>query len=222
MIANGQGPEYALITADRLAKVFTTNDICRTVLDTTTGSIYMVVAAGSGANVMVPLFSSATQFGEMGVSLHEFRLVSAAGSPGAIAAIGGVGASDSAPILRAATNETLEWSWAAGNVVSLGTQLTLPTFFDGTRAVTFELGVYSGTTDKASMLVEMSFDGAVQVSATADDTASLSATVHTITATISSGVPAAPKRVTIAVTPTTAHATNAYQLVSAKLKFYKV
>lgn len=153
------------------------------------------------------------------INLGEWRIVSAGGDVGNIAAIGGVLASDSDPILRGDANGSWEISWAADSVVPVGVQLSLPSDLDDTASVALELDVYSGATDAATMGVATSWNGGAEVTDSADDSGTKSATRHTITATIAAGdVPASSKHVTIRLTPP-AHATDAIQLVGSRVYY---
>ncbi len=154
------------------------------------------------------------------IKLGEWREVSATGDVGNVAAIGGVLASDTAPILRAeATTNSWEISWATGNVDPIGVQLMLPPDLDDTASAFLDLIVYSGTTDAATMGVATSWNGGSEVTDSADDSGTKSATRHTITATIAAAdIPASSTHVTIRLTPPT-HATNAIQLVGAILRY---
>ena len=155
------------------------------------------------------------------VSLHSLREVDASGDVGAIAANGGILASDTTPIMRGDANESLEISWATGNVDPVQFQITLPKDFDGSEDVTLDLEVYSGSTDAATFTVETSWNGGTQVSDSADDSATKSATPHVVTATIAAAdVPDAARRVTVALTPA-AHATNTIQIVGVRLNYKK-
>lgn len=152
-------------------------------------------------------------------SLNDFREVDANGDVSNIAANGGILASDTTPILRGNSAETLEISWATGNVDPISCQATLPNDFDGGQDVTIDLWVASGTTNLASFTVETGWDGGALVSDTATDPAQ-SATVHKITATVAaSDIPDAASYVTIALTPAAAHSTDTYQLLAARLNY---
>lgn len=205
-------------TAALLANTFAQTDVGNLVRDLQKGSIYMVIGAGAGSAYLAAQRSSS--LGYIPIDLGTFKLVGATSDPGNIAAIGGVGASDSAPILRADAANSLEWSWATGNVVALGKDITIPQDFDGSLLATLELDVYSGTTDKASFTVAICCDGGTETSYTADDTATLSATNHTITATLlAADLPDLIKKMSIRLTPATAHAANTYQLTRAMIKY---
>lgn len=206
-------------TAALQAYVFGQNDVYSFVArDLQKGSAYHVIAAGSGSTVLSALPNSPFRYIEL--SLNLFKLVNGTSDVGAIAAIGGLGASDSAPILRGDAANSVEWSWATGNVVALGLDTSLRADFDGSFDSYLELDVYSGSTDKASMTVALCCDGGTETSYTADDTATKSATNHTITATLlAADVPDSVKKMSIRITPATAHSTNAYQLTRARLKY---
>lgn len=155
------------------------------------------------------------------LSLFAFRKVDSSGDVGNIAAIGGVLASNTTPILRSDSAESSEIVWAAGNTDIVGVHVTLPPNVDGSAAATIDLFVYSGTTDLASFTVETSWDGAALVSDSATDAAA-SATVRKITATIAaSDIPASPRRLTVYLTPA-AHATDAIALVGACINYKPV
>jgi len=152
-------------------------------------------------------------------SLHDLREVDGNGDVGAITANGGILASDTTPIMRADAAESLEVSWATGNVDAVQLQTMLPRDFDGSEDVTIDLIVSSGTTDAASFVVETSWDGGALVSDTADDSTLKSATAHQVSATVAAAdVPNGAARVTIALTPPT-HGTNAIQLMGVRLNY---
>ncbi len=154
------------------------------------------------------------------LSLHDFRESDANGDVGAIAANGGILASDTTPIMRGASGLiSQEVSWATGNVDPILIQRALPNEFDGSKDVILELWVYSGTTNGASFAVGTSWDGGATVSDSVDDSATKSATIHKVTATIDKAdVPDSASFVTILLTPPT-HATDTIQLVSARLLY---
>lgn len=154
------------------------------------------------------------------IHLGMWREVSAAGDVGNIAAIGGVLASDTTPILRAeATTNSWEISWATGNVDPIGCEVMVPPDLDDTAAAFLDLIVYSGSTDAATMGVASSWNGGSEVTDSADDSGTKSATRHTITATIAAAdIPASSTHMTLRITPPT-HATNAIQLVGANLRY---
>ena len=162
-------------------------------------------------------------FSEVGgcvpINMHSFREVDGSGDVGAIAANGGILASDTTPIMRADAAESVEISWATGNVDPIATSFMLPPDFDGTADAVLDLIVSSGTTDAATIVVETGWDGGALVSDSTSDTATKSATAHTLAVTIAAAdIPDTASRVTIALTPPT-HATNAIQLHGARLKY---
>ncbi len=153
------------------------------------------------------------------IPIYGFREVTSGGDVGNAAAIGGVLASDTTPIMRGDSNNSAEISWATGNADPIGFSTSLPPDLDDTAAVSLELEVASGTTNAATMAVATSWNGGSEVTDSADDSATKSATPHTITATIAaSDVPASAKRLTIRLTPPT-HATDAISLYSARLLY---
>lgn len=205
-------------TAALQANVFSQTDVGNLVRDLEKGSIYMVVGAGAGSAYLSAMRS--TQYGYLTIPLNSFRLVSSGNDVGNIAAIGGVGASDSAPILRGDAANSIEWSWATGNVVAIGTDVAMPADYDGSIAGSLEMDVYSGTTDKATMTAATCCDGGTETTRDADDTATKSATNHTITATLAAAdIPDSVKKMSLRITPSTAHATNAYQLTRVMLRY---
>jgi hypothetical protein len=156
--------------------------------------------------------------GAIALSLYDLREVDASGDVGAIAANGGLLASDTTPILRGSATESQEVSWATGNADLVAAQVALPPNVDGTHDVTVELWVASGTTDLATFTVETSWDAGAVVSDSAVDPAA-SATVHRITATIAAAdIPDAPAFLTLMLTPA-AHATDTIQLHSLRLSY---
>ena len=207
-------------TANRLAATWTTNDIGVFAFDAERGQMFMVMAAGTGAASFSPLSRSSGTQKRVGIPLHLFKLMTSGSDVGNIAAIGGVGASDSDPVLRGDANGSQEWSWANGSHVgAIGTEFPLPDDFDGSQDVTLEIDVYSGTTDAATMAVATSWDGATEVTDSASDSATKSATRHSITATIDKAdVPDSAKTLSLRLTPPT-HATNAVQVCRVALKF---
>lgn len=161
--------------------------------------------------------------GFVGLSVYSFREVDANGDVGNIAANGGVLASDTTPILRGNAAETAEIFWATGNVDPISTQIVLPPDFDGTANVTVDLWVYSGATDAATFTVESGWDGGALVSDSASDAGTLSATLHKITATIAAAdIPNTARLLTLALTPTNAHATDGYGLLGVGINYTRV
>lgn len=154
------------------------------------------------------------------IQLSAFREVSATGDVGDAAAIGGVLASDTTPILLGLAT-TNDWSiqWATTEVDPIGCSFMLPPDFDGTANATLDLVVASGSSDAATFAVYTSWDGGAEVTDSADDSGTKSATAHTISATIAAAdIPDVPKRVTFRLTPG-AHATNAINLLGARLTY---
>ena len=153
------------------------------------------------------------------VSLYSIREVTSGGDVSNIAANGGILASDTTPIMRGDAANSAEIVWVTGDVDPVGFHVSLPSTADGTVAAYLDLEVYSGTTNAATMAVASSWNGAAEVTDSASDAATLSATAHTITATIAAAdIPDAPTRVTFRITPPT-HATDAIALVRARLRF---
>lgn len=150
-------------------------------------------------------------------SLRSAREVTSGGDVGNAAAVGGVLASDTTPILRADANESEEIAWAASNSDIISFDVSLPQDFDGTANATLDLYVASGTTDAASFTVNTSWDKGTQVADTA--TGSASATFHTATATIAAAdIPDSPTCVTIQLVPA-AHTTDAILLGAVRLNY---
>jgi hypothetical protein len=142
------------------------------------------------------------------------------GDVGAIAANGGLLASDTTPALSG-TGATVSQQalWAASNVDQILWDVPLPPDFDGKEDVLVELEVASGgTTDLSSFTVATSWDGGANVSDSATDPAA-STTFHTVTARISAAdIPDSPKYLGIALTPA-AHTTDTIALKSARVLF---
>lgn len=154
------------------------------------------------------------------IPLSAFREVNATGDVPNIAGIGGVLASDTAPILlgKATTND---WAiqWATGNVDPIGCSFMVPSDFDDTADATLTLIVSSGSTNAATMAVASSWNGGSEVTDSASDAGTLSATEHAITATIAAAdIPADANRVTFRITPPT-HGTDAINLTGARLNY---
>lgn len=214
------GPKYRFaLTATRLAAVMDLNDVGHPAHDLESGFIYMIKAAGTGA----ACFSNLTgrDLVPRNLALNLARKVSSGGDVGNIAAIGGLLASDTAPILRGDSAESVEISWATGVVDSVQWELDFPTSYqalDDTRDAYLDLDVYSGTTNAADFVVETSWNGGAMVADAAVATAT--ATPHRVRVTIAAAdIPTAVRRVTIAITPPT-HATNAIQLVGATFSYW--
>jgi hypothetical protein len=155
------------------------------------------------------------------VSIHLglWREVSATGDVGNIAAIGGHLASDSAPILRADANNDWEIFWATTEVDPIGVQIDLPADFDGTGDAIFSADIASGATDAATLSVRTSWNGGAEVTDSADDSGTKSATVHTITATIAAAdISDTARRVTIRLVPP-AHGSDGITLKNTRLRY---
>lgn len=151
-------------------------------------------------------------------SLNDFREVDANSDVGAIAANGGLLASDTTPILRGNAAETQEVSWAASNSDAIAAQTALDFDFNGKDDILVELDVSSGTTDPASFTCETGWDGGALVSDTITDGAK-SETIHTITGSIAAAdIPDNARRLTIVLTPA-AHTTDAIILQNVRLGY---
>lgn len=186
-----------------------------------TNMIYRPIRGGAGAENWEEVFYR----GGAGTGLtfqHNFSIqaaleVTSGGDVGNAAAIGGRLASDTTPILRGDAAESQELSWATGNADIVLFTCNLPVNFDGASDVTVTLWVYSGSTDAATFTVETSWDGGAVVTDTADDTATKSATLHAITATIAAAdIPNTAANLTMMLTPGT-HGTDTTQLVGVRL-----
>ena len=187
-----------------------------------TNTVYAAVRGGTGSGAWEELWTLDDLTSSIGISLHSFREVDANGDVGAIAANGGILASDTTPIMRGDAAESAEISWATGNADIIGTQLTLPSNFSGASAVTLELTVSSGTTDAADFTVETGWDGGALVADAAVDTATKSATKHTVSVTIAAAdIPDTARNLTLLLTPPV-HATNAIQLHGVRLVYERL
>lgn len=155
------------------------------------------------------------------VSLNDLRIVDANNNVGAIAAIGGVLASNTAPVL-AASSKALTVTWATGSAVPLSFHKAVPADLDPTGPCTLELTVASGTTDAATMGVQAIWDATAAASYSADDSATKSATAHRITATLlAADIPqTGPASLSVMITPPT-HATNTIVLTALRLFYTK-
>jgi hypothetical protein len=154
------------------------------------------------------------------LSLYDFREVDASGDVGAIAANGGILASDTTPILQGeATDQWQQINWVADDVDPIACQIALPDTLDDTEDVVIEFVVSSGTTDAADLAVETTWDNNTQVADVVDDAATKSATPHTVTATVAAAdVPASASYLTLIITPP-AHTTDAIILHGARIKY---
>jgi hypothetical protein len=152
------------------------------------------------------------------IPLTSFRVVDANNLVGAIAAAGGVLASDSAPVL-AATSKAQTITWATGSVPPISTQVAIPADFDNSGNASLDLVVSSGTTDAASISVQAIWDQAAAVTYAADDSAMKSATAHKVSvAFLAADMPAQPLLLGVMLTPPT-HATNAIKLWGCRLNY---
>lgn len=153
------------------------------------------------------------------VSLNDFREATT-GDVGAIAANGGILASDTTPTLTgASTGISQRITWAATNVDQILCQFCLPEDFDGKEDVLVNLRVSSGgTTDLSSFSVLTSWDGGATVTDTATDPAA-SVTVHTITARIAAAdIPDNAFSFSMALVPA-AHGTDTMLLDAVSVTF---
>lgn len=213
---------YATAALRLAAAVDPIYDYGKEALQLDTNTIYRVIRGGTGADCWELRYVLDDLTRSLPQSLLAFREVDANNDVGNIVANGGVLASDTTPILRGDGANYLEISWATGNTDPIALQFPLPFDFDGTQDVTVELFVYSGSTDAATFTVKSGWDGGAQVTDTADDTSTKSATPHKITATIDKAdIPDTARNLTLALTPA-AHATNAIQLTACNLLYERL
>lgn len=209
--------------AERLAYTFDGSEVGRAfVRDLETSAIYMVMKAGVGstAGVMTVITSALGEQSEKCFSLYDAREVTAGGDVGNIVANGGILASDTTPVLDGDANNSQEIIWATGNADPIAFTVALPGDFDGSRDVTLKLRLASGSTDAATFGVATSWDGGAEVTDSASDASTKSATQHTITATIDKAdIPDSASTVTIRLTPP-AHATNTIVLTRVSFLYY--
>jgi hypothetical protein len=158
------------------------------------------------------------------LSLNDFREVSSAGAVGAIAANGGILASDTSPAMGAeATTEAMAIIWVAGNSDIIQAQVSLPQDFDGRSDVTVDLWVLTdntggGSIEAASYSVLTSWDNGSQVTDTATDSTP-AITSHKITATIAhADIPDSASFVNIQLVLGT-HAADPVHLLAARLNY---
>lgn len=204
-------------TAEMVAYSFEGGDIgSASVFDRETGRYYTVISTGAGMSKLAAVTDSLI---EVPIPLTSFREVTTGGDVGNVAAIGGVLASDTTPILLGDAAEAMEITWATGNVDDIATVFTSPLRLDITRACYIDLWVASGSTDAATFVVETSDNGSAKVTDSASDSSTKSATIHKITATIAAGDIAAGAAVTLNLTPPT-HATNAILLYGCSFRGY--
>lgn len=155
----------------------------------------------------------------LNTSLNDLREATT-GDVGAIAANGGLLASDTTPALSG-TGSTIAQQvlWVAGNVDQVLLHKSLPEDFDGRDDVLVDLWVASGgTADLASFTVLSSWDAGASVSDAATDLAA-STTVRKITARISAAdIPDAPSNLSLAFVPA-AHATDTIALLGYRISY---
>ncbi len=161
--------------------------------------------------------------GYIPIPLSAWREVSATGDVGDASANGGVLASDTAPVFDAvATSNEHEILWATTEVDPIGVSIALPRDFDDTADATLDLEVASGTTNAASLVCASAWSAGAagtEVSDTADDSGTKSATPHRVSVTIAaSDIPTGARRVTFRLTPP-AHATDAISLKASGLAY---
>lgn len=163
--------------------------------------------------------NATTVSGSISLSLNDLRIVDANNLVGNIAANGGLLASDTAPPLGGSSKAQII-TWATSSVVPLSFQKSVPPDLDPTGALTLEMTVASGATDAASIGVQAVWDATAAAAYTTDDSATKSATLHKLNATLlAADIPAAPAQLGIILTPP-AHATNTIVLAGLRL-FYK-
>jgi hypothetical protein len=158
------------------------------------------------------------------LSLHDWREVASTGAVGAIAANGGILASDTTPIMGAeATSEAHSITWAAANADIIQASIALPEDVDGRDDILLDLWVLTDNTggggiEAASFSVLTSWDNGAQVTDTATDSVPAT-TAHKITARIAAAdIPDRPGFVNIQLVPGT-HANDPTKLVAARLTY---
>lgn len=160
------------------------------------------------------------------LSLHDWREAASTGAVGAIAANGGILASDTTPIMGAeTTTEAHSIQWAAANADIIQASLALPEDFDARDDVLLDLFVLTDNTggggiEAASFSVLTSWDNGAQVTDTATDDVPAT-TVHKITARIAAAdiSPKLPSFVNIQLVPGT-HANDPIRLLAARLTYF--
>ena len=157
----------------------------------------------------------------LGIPLNAFREASAF-DVGAVAANGGVLASDTTPILEAingGTDGCQRIAWAATNVDQIVTSIPLPPDLDVTADLVLHTRIASaGTTNAVGFTVETFFnEGDTKVSDTSEtnQTATYAEKITTIAA---ADVPAGAQTITIGLTPV-AHGTDAMYLTAVWLEY---
>lgn len=161
-----------------------------------------------------------SDYGYVGINLHDFREVDADGDVGNAAAIGGVLASDTTPImLGIGTTAAQAISWAATVVDKVATGgVGLPNDFDDTAPAYLDLFLtMGGATDTPAFTVVTNWDGGADVSDTA--TGAAGTAIQTATATIAaSDIPASSRVFSVMLTPS-AHGNDAINLLGARLRY---
>jgi hypothetical protein len=167
-------------------------------------------------------------YGTIDLPLTGWREVDASGDVGAIAANGGVLASDTTPILKSHTSggtyKALTIQWAASNSDPISTQRALPADFNtsGDLVFTGRFG-NDGNTDDIQPIISFYFNehlAKVDVTGDAIDVTADTA-YQTYTATVdASDITTDVDSVTIIITPA-AHTTNTQLMSSAKLKYVR-
>jgi len=158
------------------------------------------------------------------LKLTDWREVTSAGAVGAVAAAGGVLASDTTPIMGAeTTTESMSLAWAAANSDIIQQQVALPDDFDDNEDVLIDLEVYTdntggGSIEAGTFTVLTSWNNGTQVSdACTDGTPAV--TTHQNTARISADdIPAGARYVNIQLVLGT-HAADPVRLLSSRLRY---
>jgi hypothetical protein len=159
--------------------------------------------------------------GYVPIPLSAWREVNATGDVGDIAAIGGVLASDSAPIYSAvATSNEGQILWATTEVGPIGVTLALPRDFDDTADATLDLEISSGATNAATMVCASAWSAGAAGTEVSDSTVDVaSATPHRLSITIAhADIPAGARRATFRLTPP-AHAADAISIHATGLAY---
>jgi len=158
------------------------------------------------------------------LSLHDFREVTTAGAVGAIAANGGLLASDTDPVMGAeTTTEAHAIIWAAGNSDIIQCSKVLPPDFSGKDDVLIELWVLTdntggGSIEAGTFSVLTSWDNAAQVTDAATDSVPAT-TVHKVTATVAAAdIPDSPSFVNIQLVLGT-HANDPVHLLAGRVSY---
>lgn len=172
------------------------------------------------ANVTAAKLTATMQVGYIPLPLTSFRLEASNDVP-ALAAVGGVLASDSAPALarvNGATDKQLRVVWAASGVVPIFTQFAYPPDLDDAAPIVVNLLMgMAGAADTPVVAVGY-FEGVGDTNA-GGNTSALAAAVAQKTVSIAHGdVGAYPKAATVVITPG-AHGTDAVWLYSAWITY---